>query len=146
MRFHIDSETHDPIGIETKELKETNSMIEEFMLLANCEVARHIEKEFPQCAVLRRHPSPPLTNFDLLVNAAAVKGIQVKCSTNAELAYSLEHANIPGDPFFNILLRIVSTRCMMQAVYFCSGWFFVTVCFLVLLIFGCSAFSCCPAT
>jgi len=121
VRFHIDSETHDPIGIETKELKETNSMIEEFMLLANCEVARHIEKEFPQCAVLRRHPAPPLTNFDLLVNAAAVKGIQVKCSTNAELAYSLENANIPGDPFFNILLRIVSTRCMMQAVYFCSG-------------------------
>ena len=104
-------------------------MIEEFMLLANCEVARHIEKEFPQCAVLRRHPSPPLTNFDLLVNAAAVKGIQVKCSTNAELAYSLENANIPGDPFFNILLRIVSTRCMMQAVYFCSGLhFFKQVC------------------
>ena len=53
-------------------------MIEEFMLLANCEVARYIEKAFPQCAVLRRHPSPPLSNFDLLVNAAAVKGVKVR--------------------------------------------------------------------
>ena len=77
VRFHIDSETHDPIGIEAKELKETNSMVEEFMLLANCEVARHIRKEFPQCAVLRRHPTPPLSSFDLLVNAAAVKGVEV---------------------------------------------------------------------
>ena len=48
VRFHLDSETADPIQLYTKELKETNSMVEEFMLLANCSVAEHIKNEFPQ--------------------------------------------------------------------------------------------------
>ena len=39
-------------------------MIEEFMLLANVSVGKHIFKEFAQCAVLRRHPLPPYSNFD----------------------------------------------------------------------------------
>jgi len=38
---------------EMKELKEVNSMIEEFMLLANIYVARKIFSTFPQCAMLR---------------------------------------------------------------------------------------------
>jgi len=39
-------------------------MVEEFMLLANVSVAKKIYDEFSQCAVLRRHPSPPYSNFD----------------------------------------------------------------------------------
>ncbi len=28
---------------------------------------------------------------------------------------------MPEDPYFNKLVRIMTTRCMMQAQYFCSG-------------------------
>uniref|UniRef100_A0A8B9JUS1 Protein DIS3 homolog n=1 Tax=Astyanax mexicanus TaxID=7994 RepID=A0A8B9JUS1_ASTMX len=48
VRFHMDSETHDPIDLQTKELKETNSMVEEFMLLANISVAQKIYDEFSE--------------------------------------------------------------------------------------------------
>lgn len=65
----MDSETHDPIDVEAKKLRETNSMVEEFMLLANISVAQKIETEFPECAMLRRHPEPPQANFDPLVKA-----------------------------------------------------------------------------
>lgn len=34
---------------------DTNSLVEEFMLLANCSVAAKIQDTFPQTAVLRRH-------------------------------------------------------------------------------------------
>ncbi|KAL0203647.1 hypothetical protein M9458_001665, partial [Cirrhinus mrigala] len=37
------------------------------------------------------------------------------------LADSLNNATIENFPYFNTLLRILATRCMMQAVYFCSG-------------------------
>lgn len=73
VRFHIDSETHDPVDLQTKELKETNSLVEEFMLLANISVAKKIFQHFPEFAVLRRHPSPPPANYDLLVKAASSK-------------------------------------------------------------------------
>ena len=47
------SESSDPIDVEQKELRETNSLVEEFMLLENISVARRIEEAFPQTAVLR---------------------------------------------------------------------------------------------
>jgi exosome complex exonuclease DIS3/RRP44 len=66
----VDSETHDPIDVEAKKLLETNSMVEEFMLLANVTVAEKILEDFPDCAMLRRHPAPPATNFDPIIKAA----------------------------------------------------------------------------
>lgn len=48
-------------------------MVEEFMLLGNISVAEKILSEFPDCAVLRRHPAPPVSSFDPIVKVAASK-------------------------------------------------------------------------
>ena len=121
IRFEIDSETHDPIDLINKELKETNSLVEEFMLLANVSVAEAIYEAFPDCALLRRHPPPPTSNYDILLKAAKTKGFDLIVDSAKTLADSLEMARIPDNNYFNTLLRIMATRCMMQAVYFCSG-------------------------
>lgn len=121
VRFHIDSETHDPIDLQTKELMETNSMVEEFMLLANISVAQKIYDEFPDCAMLRKHPAPPPSNYDVLQKAAKSKNVEIHTDSAKALADSLDVAAVGGFSYFNTLLRILATRCMMQAVYFCSG-------------------------
>lgn len=121
IRFQVDSETHDPIEVEAKKLRETNSMVEEFMLLANVSVAEKIQQEFPECAMLRRHPCPPQSNFDPLVKAARNRGFDVNTSTGKELATSLDSIYKDDNPYLNTMLRILATRCMMQAVYFISG-------------------------
>ncbi|XP_034465546.1 exosome complex exonuclease RRP44 [Hippoglossus hippoglossus] len=121
VRFHIDSETHDPIDLQTKELMETNSMVEEFMLLANISVAQKIYDEFSECALLRKHPAPPPSNYDVLLKAAKSKDVEIHTDSAKALADSLDGAKVDGFPYFNTLLRILATRCMMQAVYFCSG-------------------------
>ncbi|KAK2824440.1 hypothetical protein Q5P01_021615 [Channa striata] len=121
VRFHMDSETHDPIDLQTKELMETNSMVEEFMLLANISVAQKIYEEFPECALLRKHPAPPPSNYDILLKAAKSKDVEIHTDSAKALADSLDVAKVDGFPYFNTLLRILATRCMMQAVYFCSG-------------------------
>uniref|UniRef100_A0A8B9JV80 Protein DIS3 homolog n=1 Tax=Astyanax mexicanus TaxID=7994 RepID=A0A8B9JV80_ASTMX len=59
VRFHMDSETHDPIDLQTKELKETNSMVEEFMLLANISVAQKIYDEFSESVKSRPDTDSP---------------------------------------------------------------------------------------
>ncbi|XP_075055918.1 exosome complex exonuclease RRP44 [Mixophyes fleayi] len=121
VRFHMDSETHDPIDLQTKELKETNSMVEEFMLLANISVAQKIYDEFPEYALLRKHPAPPPGNYDILVKASKSKDLDIKTDSAKALADSLDKADSAEFPYLNTLLRILATRCMMQAVYFCTG-------------------------
>ncbi|XP_001601829.1 exosome complex exonuclease RRP44 [Nasonia vitripennis] len=121
IRFQVDSETHDPIDVQAKQMRETNSMVEEFMLLANISVAKKILEEFPECAMLRRHPEPPQVNFDPLIKAGRHQGFEINTSSGKELAKSLEAAQKENNPYFNTMLKILATRCMMQAVYFTSG-------------------------
>jgi len=47
------AESSDPVDVEQKEMRETNNLVEEFMLLANISVTRKIQETFPQRAVLR---------------------------------------------------------------------------------------------
>jgi len=54
VNIHMESsESSDPIDVKQKEQLETNSLVEEFMLLANISVARKIQETFPLTAVLR---------------------------------------------------------------------------------------------
>ncbi|KAF9088934.1 exosome catalytic subunit dis3 [Mortierella sp. GBA35] len=121
VRFSLEHDTQDPVDVEMKELKETNALVEEFMLLANISVARKIYEKFPDSAMLRCHPQPPSANFEKLEKAVARFGIAIDHSTSKALSDSLDSAVLAEEPYFNKLLRIMTTRCMMQALYFCSG-------------------------
>lgn len=91
------------------------------MLLANISVAEKILAEFPECAMLRRHPEPPQNNFEPLIKAAKNQGFTINTNTGKELARSLEESKKESNPYFNTMLKILATRCMLQAVYFISG-------------------------
>ena len=122
VRVQTESETSDPMDVKTKEMLDTNSLVEEFMLLANISVAGKIYSAFPQTALLRRHAAPPKTNFEELANQLKVKrGLELKTESSKALADSLDTCIDPKEPFFNTLIRIMATRCMMSAEYFCSG-------------------------
>ncbi len=122
VKVQMESETSDPIDVKTKELLDTNSLVEEFMLFANISVAAKIYEAFPQTAILRRHAAPPKTNFDELAEQLRVKrNLELHTDTSKALADSLDTCTDPAEPFFNTLVRIMATRCMMSAEYFCSG-------------------------
>jgi len=123
VKIHLDSsESSDPIDVEQKEMRETNSLVEEFMLLANISVARKIQETFPQTAVLRRHMPPPKANFEKLQDILQKrKGMTLDVSSSGALAASLDKCIDPSEPAFNTLVRIMATRCMLSAEYFCSG-------------------------
>uniref|UniRef100_A0A7S4N145 Ribosomal RNA-processing protein 44 n=1 Tax=Guillardia theta TaxID=55529 RepID=A0A7S4N145_GUITH len=121
VRFELDSVTHDPIDVGMYVLKETNSMVEEMMLLANCSVAKKIHEHYPNSSMLRRHPAPQDSNFDSLRKISQALGFKLECDSNKSLAESLNKMHIPGNEMANKLLRILATRCMTQAVYFASG-------------------------
>ncbi|KAF2145754.1 uncharacterized protein K452DRAFT_220881 [Aplosporella prunicola CBS 121167] len=122
VKVQTESETSDPVDVQTKRLLDTNSLVEEFMLLANTSVAAKNHEAFPQTALLRRHAAPPKTNFEGLANQLKVKkGMELRVDSSKALADSLDTCVDPEEPFFNTLVRIMATRCMMSAEYFCSG-------------------------
>ncbi|KAL6717960.1 exosome catalytic subunit dis3 [Lecanora helva] len=122
VRVQTESETSDPVDVKTKELLDTNSLVEEFMLLANISVAARIYELFPQTALLRRHAPPPKSNFEELSNQLKVKrGFNLRTESSKALADSLDTCTDPEEPFINTLVRIMATRCMMSAEYFCAG-------------------------
>lgn len=122
VKVQTESETSDPVDVQTKQLLDTNSLVEEFMLLANISVAGKIYEAFPQTALLRRHAAPPKTNFEELGNQLKVKReMELRTESSKALADSLDTCVDPAEPFFNTLVRIMATRCMMSAEYFCSG-------------------------
>ncbi len=133
VRFKLaDGEGKDPTDVEVKEMKGANALVEEFMLLANISVAERIYRNFPEHSLLRRHPIPPQSNFDNLVLAINAHFTNQSNSehpvvplfdpaTNKSLSESLDRVVDSNDSYFNTLVRILTTRCMMQAVYFVSG-------------------------
>lgn len=124
LKIHLNSNegAPEPIDVEQKAMLETNSLVEEFMLLANISVAKRIQEAYPQTAVLRRHMPPPQTNFETLQDILAKrKGLSLDVSSSKALADSLDKCVDPGHPEFNTLVRIMATRCMLAAEYFCAG-------------------------
>ncbi|KAH0545022.1 hypothetical protein FGG08_000948 [Glutinoglossum americanum] len=122
VKVQIENEASDPVDVEVKQQLDTNSLVEEFMLLANISVAGKIYNAFPQTAMLRRHSAPPASNFQELQNQLKVRrGLELRTDSSRALADSLDTCVDPKEPFFNTLVRIMATRCMMSAEYFCSG-------------------------
>lgn len=123
VRIETDSETSDALAdVKTKAHLATNSLVEEFMLLANISVAQKIQTVFPQTALLRRHATPPASNFaNLNEQIKTMRGFELDVSSSKALADSLDLCVDPAHVFFNTLIRIMATRCMTSAEYFCSG-------------------------
>ncbi|KAM5463054.1 exosome catalytic subunit dis3 [Microsporum audouinii] len=123
VRIETDSELSDPVAdVKTKALLDTNSLVEEFMLLANISVAARIYESFPQTAILRRHATPPPSNFEELITQLSKKrNLTLDVSSSLALANSLDKCVDERNPFFNTLIRILATRCMTSAEYFCAG-------------------------
>lgn len=102
VKVYMDSETADANDVEIKKTFETNSLVEEFMLLANISVARKIQEAFPQTAMLRRHASPPKTNFDILndmLTKVKDPNFKIVLDSSKTLAESLDRIEDPNDPF-----------------------------------------------
>lgn len=121
VRFDMDWESKTPKKVMEKQHLDTHSMVEEFMLLANIQVAQKILEEYPDCALLRRHPVPMKESYKPLVEAARHRGFEILTESGKGLADSLNRCVDKRNPMLNRLLRMLTTRCMTQAVYFSAG-------------------------
>jgi len=110
-----------PIGMASYPTFSTNSLIEEFMVLANVTVGRELVKHFPSNTLLRCHPEPEGSAFKPLSTALQAHGIRFDAHSSAALKRSLRQAMKPDDPMFSDVVASAALRLIPQARYFCSG-------------------------
>jgi exosome complex exonuclease DIS3/RRP44 len=121
LKFKLDNDSQNPTDVSEYVHVDTHFMIEEFMLLANVAVAERLAAFYPSFAILRRHPLPKEKQLAELVDQLAKFGFEVSTESSKKLAESLDQAVRSEDPQFNKIIRIMATRCMNQAVYFCMS-------------------------
>jgi len=123
VKVQLDAEGH-PIAIRLKTQQATNRLIEDFMLLANEAVAKHLSKltknKGPKFASLYRiHDAPDADRIENLMNLLKVLGYQLKTSgdgkvTGPELNKLME--SVKGTPE-EYLVKMATLRSMSKAIY-----------------------------
>lgn len=123
VKVELDTEGH-PIAIRLKERKDTNLLIEDFMLLANEAVAKHLSKLTQNggakfSSLYRVHDEPDTDRIENLVNLLRIMGYKLETSgsgkvTGSQLNKLLE--TVKGTPE-EYLVKTAALRSMSKAVY-----------------------------
>ncbi|KAG1937810.1 DIS3-like exonuclease 2 [Pimephales promelas] len=123
LSFTLDKESSMPQGCYIYQYRDSNKLVEEFMLLANMAVAHQIYRTYPELSLLRRHPPPQSKMVDDLQEFCDQMGLDVDFSSSGALHRSLNESF--GDDEYTAARKEVLThmcsRPMQMAVYFCSG-------------------------
>ncbi|XP_044074661.1 DIS3-like exonuclease 2 isoform X2 [Siniperca chuatsi] len=123
LSFTLDKETMMPQGCYVYQYRDSNKLVEEFMLLANIATAHHIHRKFPELALLRRHPPPKAKMVDELQELCDQLGIDIDLSSAGALHKSL-NTTLGDDEYSTARKEVLTHMCsrpMQMALYFCTG-------------------------
>lgn len=121
VRFHLD-EHLDPTGVYFKEAKDSNKLIEEFMLLANRKVAEFIGKgrsgPTNKTFIYRIHDEPDVEKLAALQNMVFKFGYKMNTQTRESTTESLNKLlkDVHGTPEAN-MVETLAIRSMSKAAY-----------------------------
>ncbi len=123
MKFELD-EKGKPIGVVTKEAKESNKMIEEFMLLANrrvaefCSKRRTASRKFDRTMVYRVHDQPDAERIDSFRQFILRFGLYFKATKGVAIAREINTllGSIKGRNEENVV-SMLAIRSMAKALY-----------------------------
>ncbi|XP_060198062.1 DIS3-like exonuclease 2 isoform X2 [Lycium barbarum] len=103
--------------------KESNMLVEEFMLLANRTAAEVITRAYPSNALLRRHPEPNPRKLREFESFCSKHGLRLDTTSSGQIHNSLEciRRELADDSVLLEILMSYATRPMQIAAYFCSG-------------------------
>lgn len=122
-RVYLYDEYGIPYDSKFYEHKDSNFLVEEFMLLANTTVAEVVSRTFPDSALLRRHPEPVMRKLREFESFCSKHGFELDTSSSVQFQQSLEQIRkkLHDDPLLFDILISYATRPMQLATYFCSG-------------------------
>ena len=121
--FKCDRTTGNPIDTFTYPIKDSNRLVEEYMLLANYLVAQKLILGAGRLASIRRHPKPHPKKLQDYAEQCKERGFNINVKTAGSLHKSLlKFENAASiDPITHYALTTLATTPMKPAVYFAAG-------------------------
>jgi DIS3-like exonuclease 2 len=125
LTFQLDEDGETPLKCAPYPIKDSNRLVEEYMLLANYLVAQRLITHSGDRAVLRRHPDPLPEGLQKVVDIAKTMfNFDVDASSSKSLHASLVRLGaICNDEIFLKCMTQMLTTPMQNADYFAAGAF-----------------------
>lgn len=120
LTFRLDSDGN-PISTASYIIRESNQLIEEYMLLANYLVAEKLLETVGPYSFLRHHPPPNMQGLDTLVDLVSHIGLEIDTSSAHTLQMSLKRISERADPLLIQVITILIMHPMNRAQYFVVG-------------------------
>ena len=117
--FELD-EDQEPVNAAPYVIRDSNRLVEEYMLLANMYVAEFIAQVFPSHSMLRCHPPPNERKLIELTTFASEHDLDVDITSSKRLHDSLRAIADDSRDMFDIV-QLLATKPMQLAKYFCTG-------------------------
>jgi ribonuclease R len=128
VKFHLD-ENANPTGVYFKEMKDSNKLIEDFMLLANRKVAEYVGKKIAEKGkdqkkqsnrffLYRVHDTPNEDKLEALSAFVTRFGYRLKTNSDKAVAESMNTMlkEVHGKPESG-MIETLAVRCMSKAIY-----------------------------
>ena len=117
LTFRLDADGN-PSSTSTYEIKESNQLIEEYMLLANYLVAEKLVETVGRFAFLRCHPQPNPSGMQSVVDLASKIGYKVDITSAYTLQHSLKEISSNASPVVTHAVTSLMMLPMTCAEYF----------------------------
>ena len=120
MQYQLNADSKIPISFSIYQQKESNRLVEEYMLLANMQVARKLcstDRIFDK-VVLRRHPAPNSTALQNTLKIIQSVGIEIEGKSSSEIAKAIRTIN--NESTQKLLIHLLA-KSMQLAVYCCAS-------------------------
>ena len=123
LTFQLDADGQTPLLAAPYPIRDSNRLVEEYMLLANYLVAQRLITHAKEKACLRHHPPPLMESIDRVAAVAkAGMDFSIDYSSSESLHKSLVRLGREcHDPLVLKCVTQMLTLPMQQAVYFCAG-------------------------
>jgi DIS3-like exonuclease 2 len=120
LQYQMKADSKTPLSFSIYQQKESNRLVEEYMLLANMHVARKLcltERIFDK-VILRRHPPPNSTALQNTIKILKSVGIEVEGNSSNEIAKAIR--KIENESTQKLLIHLLA-KSMQLAVYCCAS-------------------------
>ncbi len=121
LSFSLDASTGNPANVTTYTIRDSNHLVEEYMLLANYLVAQEMLLTFPAHAFIRSHGHPDTTGLKELEKVVNSLGFNLDTTNSKTVQDSLTEITQQASPLVVKIITNMLTKPIPEAQYRRSG-------------------------